>query len=103
MTRGSIVVIPLWLMKTLGLKEATWFAQDYTTERCRRDWKPGGGAPRFTLTHFSKLTRETLAWASKPNIFSMLTGSRASFFRTHGLGVTKIPLSQSHQKAHFTD
>ena len=69
MARGSIVVIPLWLMKTLRLKEATWFAQDYTTERCRRHWKPGVGAPRFTLTHFSKLTRETLAWASKTQHF----------------------------------
>ena len=83
-------------------KKATWSAQVYTTEGGSQDWEPGSGAPKFTLTHLSELPRETLASVSKPNISSMFTRSRASFFGKHGLGVIKTTFNQNHQKACFT-
>lgn len=50
-THGSIVVISLWLMKTLRPKEAGSIV--YLTGECIGDWKPGSSAPKFMLTHFS--------------------------------------------------
>lgn len=90
-THHSIVVIPLWLRRQHGLPKFTQLREAART-----------GSPKAVGLLSSELPRETLASVSKPNISSMFTRSRASFFRKHGLGVIKTTFNQNHPKACFT-
>lgn len=49
----SVVIIPLWLMRTLRPKEAIWCPRLHT-EGCSGNWKPGDGAPSFIQTLLSR-------------------------------------------------
>lgn len=55
-THGSVVVIPLWLMRTLRPKEPTWFAHGCTIDGCSGNRKPRSGAPGVIPTNLPILS-----------------------------------------------
>lgn len=96
-TQGSVVVIPLWLMRTLRPKEAMWFAQGCTIDGCSGNWKPGSGAPGFILTNLPMLSLATHLSEPQTQHFLHVYGKQRQL-----LPNTSIRCHENHQKAHFT-